>query len=105
MAQSSERAMKRPGELQFHSCVRGYHIYKDGWSPVQDEVLAWQHQTGNAHDPFAVKVVKSGSIHVVGPLPKKISSTCSLFLRHGGVITCKITNPKSSARRFGARWP
>ena len=22
--------MEIPGELQFHSCVRGYHVYKDG---------------------------------------------------------------------------
>ena len=91
MAQGSERAMESPGELQFYSCVRGYHVYKDGWSPVRDELLACQRETGNAHDPFAVKVVKSRSI--VGHFPKKISSTCSLFLRHGGVITCKITNP------------
>ena len=61
--------MERPGVLQFDSCVRGYHVYKDGWSPVRDETLACQRETGNAHDPFAVKVVKSGSI--VGHLPKK----------------------------------
>ena len=25
-----KHAMERPGELQFHLCVRGYHVYKDG---------------------------------------------------------------------------
>ena len=34
--------------------------------------------------------MKCGSI--VGHLPKKISSMCSLFLRHGGVIVCRITD-------------
>ena len=71
--------------------MRAYHVYKDGWSPVRDELLTCQRETGNAHDLFAVKVVKSRSI--VGYLPKKIRSTCSLFLRHGGVNTCKITDP------------
>ena len=89
--------MERPGEFQFRSCVRGYHVYKDGWSPVRDEILACQRKTGNAHNPFAVKVVKSGSI--VGHLPKKISSTCSLFLRRRGVITCKITDPQKQYSR------
>ena len=37
-------------------------------------------ETGITHDPFAAKVMKCGSI--VGHLPKKISSTCSAFLRH-----------------------
>ena len=62
-----------------------------------DEILACQHETGNAHDHFAVKVVKSGSI--VGHLPKKISSMCSLFLRRRGVITCKITDPQKQYSR------
>ena len=30
----------------------------------------------------------------MGHVPRKISSTCSLFLRHEGIITCKITDPK-----------
>ena len=72
-------------------------MYKDGWLPVRDEMLACQCETGNAHDPFAVKVVKSRSI--VGHLPKKISSTCSLFMRRGGVITCKITDPQKRYSR------
>ena len=55
-------------------------------------MLACQRETGITHDPFAVKVMKCGSI--VGHLPKKISSTCSAFLRHRpGVIVCRITDP------------
>ena len=79
IALSSERVMERPGELQFYSCVRGYHIYKDGWSPVRDEILVCQCETGNTHDPYAVKV--TNSISIVGHLPKKITSMCSLFAR------------------------
>ena len=29
-AVGSERVMERSGKLQFHSCVKGYHVYKDG---------------------------------------------------------------------------
>jgi len=68
--------------------------------PTQYEmkVLACQRETGNTHDPFAMKVMKCGSI--VGHLSKKISSTCSLFLRHGpGVIVCRITDPNKRYSR------
>ena len=65
--------------------------------PVRDETLACQREGGNVYDPFAVKVGKSGVI--VGHVPRRISSTCSLFLRHGGVITCKITDPKKRYSR------
>jgi len=32
-------------------------------------------------------------------VPRRISSTCSLFLRHGGAIPCKITDPKKRYSR------
>ena len=63
-------------------------MYQDEWLPVRGEILTCQHEMGNAHDPFAVKVVQSKNI--VGHLPKKISSTCSLFLRREGVIVRTI---------------
>ena len=51
----------------------------------------------NRKHTLAVKVLKSGSI--VGHLPKRISSTCSLFIRRSGVITCKITDPQKLCSR------
>ena len=56
-----------------------------------DKTLSCCHEVGNPHDPFAVKVMKAGT--TVGHLPKKISSTCSLFMLDGGPISCKVTNP------------
>ena len=67
-------------------------MYQDRWLPMREETLACQREGGNVYDPFAVKVVKSGV--VVGHVPRRISSTCSLFLRHGGAIACKVTGPK-----------
>ena len=42
----------------------------------------------NRHDPFAVKVLETGTI--VG--------TCSLFLRRGGIISCRFTGEKRYSR-------
>ena len=53
----------------------------------------------NAHDPYAVAVIKSAT--VVGHLPRKISTLCSLFIRRGGTICCQITG----RRRYSADLP
>ena len=64
-------------ETVFHTCVRGYHVYQDVRVPATDEMLSCCREVGNPHDPFAVKVTKGGI--TVGHLPKKISSTCSVY--------------------------
>lgn len=69
--------------------VRGYHVYQDIWDAIVHEELACARELDNLRDPFAVAVVKSRQ--TVGHVPKKISSVCSLFLQHGGSITCKVT--------------
>lgn len=51
----------------------------------------------NPHDPYAVKVMKAGTI--VEHLPKKISSTCSLLIRKGGTIDCEVTDPNRKYSR------
>ena len=84
-------------ETVFHTCVRGYHVYQDVWVPATDEMLSCCREVGNPHDPFTVKVTKAGI--TVGHLPKKISSTCSLFIFNGGSISCKVTD---SHRRYSS---
>ena len=51
-------------------------------------------EDGNRVDPFAVAVVRSDS--VIGHVPRKISSICSLYLRQDGLIVCCVTG----TRRF-----
>jgi hypothetical protein len=46
-------------------------------------------ESGNREDPFAV-AVKSGN-DTVGHVPRKVSCICSLFIRHGGSLTCTVT--------------
>ena len=59
------------------------------------EVLQCSRKVGNAHDPYAVEVIKAGmrAGTMVEHLPKKTSSTCSLFIRKGGTIDCEVTDP------------
>ena len=53
----------------------------------------------NYRDPFAVAVVRSGVI--VGHVPRKILSICSMFLRRGGTISCRVTG----GRRYSEDLP
>ena len=69
------------------------------WSSVLDEELPCQRETGNISDPFAVSVLKDGVI--VGHVPRKISSICSLFLLRNGSIICHV----SGHRRFSEDLP
>ena len=79
--------------------VRGYHVYKDIWDAAEGEVLECVREVNNHHDPFAVAMVKNR--YVVGHVPRNISALCSLFLRHSGVISCRI----NGSRRYLADLP
>ena len=79
-------------EWTFSSVVRGYHIYKDTWDAVIGEHLPCRRETSNRHDPFAVAIVKENN--VVGHVPRKMSATCSLFLRKSGLMSCRITGSR-----------
>ena len=79
--------------------MRGYHVYQGIWDADLGEQLPCQREPINSKDPFAVAVVKS---HVtVGHIPRKISSICSMFLRHGGTINCRVT----ASRRYSRDLP
>ena len=67
------------GALYCKKLCEGYHVYKDIWEASIGEELICVRETSNAKDPFAVAVVKNEVI--VGHIPKKISSLCSLFLK------------------------
>lgn len=60
------------------SMVRGYHVYGEIWLAAVGEELSCMSEVKNSRNLFAVAVMKSG---VVGHVPRKISSVCSMFLR------------------------
>ena len=69
------------------SVIRGHHVYKAIWEPVDGEELNTKREIGNPHDPLAVAVTKSfHEERTVGHLPRRISPLCSAFLRRGGTI-------------------
>ena len=67
------------------SCIRGFHIYGDTWTPSVGEILICERESGNASDLYAM-AIKKGS-EVVGHVPRKMSAACSLFLQLGGALT------------------
>ena len=70
-------------------CVKGYHVYKDICAAVIGEELVCDRELNNARDRYTVSVMKNGII---------IGHICSLFLRRGGCICCRVTE----ARRYSA---
>lgn len=56
-------------------------------------------ERADSKDPFAVAVVKSQV--TVGHIPRQNSSICSMFLRHGGTICCRVT----ASRRYSKDLP
>ncbi len=81
------------------SMVRGYHVYKDVWVAADGQLLQCRRETSNGHDPFAVAVIRDGTI--VGHLPRKQSAVCSLFMRRHGTITCGV----NGSRRYSSDLP
>ena len=55
--------------------------------------------SGNPNDPYAVVIRKESK--VVGHVPRKSYTVCSLFLHLGGTICCKITD---SERRYDLKY-
>ena len=72
------------------SCVRGFYVYKNVWTPVTGEVLSCEMEDENFFDPYAV-AIKKGS-KVIGHIPRNLSAACFNFLDMGGTITCEITD-------------
>jgi len=79
------------------SCVRGFHVYYDRWTPALGEVLMCEVEDGNTSDTYAV-AIKKGS-EIIGHVPRKISAACTLFLELGGSLSCIITD---THRRYSA---
>ena len=82
---------KMAASMEIMSCIQGYHIYYTVWTPTVGEYLICRREVGNARDRYAVGVYKQPNDVLVGHLHRKISLLCSLFLRHGGTITCQVT--------------
>ena len=81
---------------EIECCIRGYHIYQEVWEAAIDEELVCRPERGNAHDWYAVAVMKNDL--VVGHLPRKFSGLYTLFIRRGGVILCRVAGRRRYSR-------
>ena len=70
--------------------IRGFHIFKDVWTPVEGEILDTSRERNNPYDKYAVAVKKEQI--TVGHVPREISKTVAFFMKHGGIVTCKVTS-------------
>ena len=79
------------------SCIWGFHIYKEVWTPFIGERIGCARERSNREDPFAVamKRVTETVVHV----PRTISCVCTLFLRQRGSISYEVTGSSNQLRR------
>jgi len=80
---------------EIECCIRGYHVYQEIWDAAVDEELICQPERSNAHDRYAVTVLKNDV--VVGHLPNKFSRLYT-FIRRGGVILCRVAGRRRHSR-------
>ena len=64
---------------QIQSFIRGYHAYKDKWTPSNGEILALRREPNNVVDSLAVAVTKGSEI--VGQVPYNLAPLVSKFLK------------------------
>ena len=65
--------------LEVHSYIRGYHVYREVWTPTIGEDLLVKPEPTNEKDPNAVAVFKGDVI--VGHVPRNFSPRLIQFLR------------------------
>ena len=71
---TSYKSMDDNDEHTMASCIWGYHVYKDIWSPYIGETLTCQRQPLNIKERYAVSVCKGRMFSLF--LPRTPSSSC-----------------------------
>ena len=74
--------------LSVESMVRGYHVYKDDWSPSVGDELKLELEELKRHDRYAVAIKVSGNI--VNNAPRKFSKIVYHFIKNGGRVAGEV---------------
>ena len=85
-------------EFEKASCIQGFHVYQDNWTPILGERLICRNEPGNPRDRYAFAVCKAGD-EIVGHLPRNITTMCSIFIQHNGIIYCTVSGRQQYSRR------
>ena len=64
--------------VEIQTCIRGFHFYKEVWTPVMEEILICSRENTNLHHV-------SKSEMIVGHLQRSISLVCSLFFKERSI--------------------
>ena len=85
------------GKVQFQiNCAsRGYHFYRNTWTPKIGENLEVKQEVGNVYDPFSMVLGakvrgKLTDFDIVGHIPREISRFCHYFINYGGIIEERV---------------
>lgn len=73
--------------LKISSWIRGFHVYKDWWTPTGGEILPLQPKPENGEDKNAVAVLKES--RVIGHIPYHLANTKN----RTGIVTHFISKP------------
>ena len=76
--------------FSYASFIRGYHDYKEIWTPDIGEVLEVEAEPSNPHDSMATAVKRNGG--VVGHVPRSLARFTHFFLlKEDSQIMCEVT--------------
>ena len=85
--------------LTLSTAVRGYHVYKDIWSPTTGDEFVCKHEENNSHDAYAMGAYCNDKL--VGHLPRELSRYIYFFLLHDGKISGNVTGRRQHCSQAG----
>ena len=77
--------------LVFSAAVRGFHVYRDVWKPLENEEMECLFERHNLFDMFAIKTCRLEGGQIVGHLPREISRPTKFLLDRGAKVTEQLT--------------
>ena len=86
------RKMANESRLCVKSVIRGYHVYKDEWTPDVGDGFDGRIDKDNRFDRYTVAVIVSDN--VVGHVPREISKIVYYFLKNGGEVKGVVTGKR-----------
>ena len=70
----------------FTAATRGFHVYRDAWSPEGNEELISLYEERNVFDIFAIKTTyRIEDRATVGHLPREITRSIKYFIVRGAM--------------------
>ena len=75
--------------LDFSAAVRGFHVYRDVWKPLENEEPECLFERHNLFYMFAIKTCRLEGGEIVGHLPREISRPIKFLLDRGAKVTAQ----------------